>query len=178
MKVLGVITNWSGFKAFTVLLVILKRFCVFFHLHVIKIIKNWWWIINCLHVVNGSARNKFWWSYLLDIWHLDWFPVAHTMLCLSQVSVSCFLQIGNIDVEQQIKFFIANIFVVKSHLDSIFTDILPIRLNSAFVIVLVGPGCHGYTTFKSHSIWHLLMCLFLMENCNWLCSISIFICLV
>ena len=65
----------------------------------------------------------------------DWFPVTYTVLHFSQVSVSIFLQIGNIDVEQFIKFITAIIFVVKSHLDSIFTVFLPIRLNSAFVIV-------------------------------------------
>ena len=63
---------------------------------------------------------------------------GYIMLYFSQVGVSFFFQIGNIDVEQFIKFITAIMFVVKSHLDSIFTVFLLVRLNSAFVIVLVG----------------------------------------
>ena len=168
MKALGVIINWSGFKAFTVSLVILKRFCVFFHLRVIKVIKDWWWMINCLHVMKGSARNKFWWSYLLDIWCL-WLVSCHIYHAdFSQVSVS-FFHIGNIDLEQFIKFVTAIIFVVKSHLDNIFTVFLPLGWLLPLLLFWFEPGCHGYTVSKVHSIWHLLMCLFMMEFCIPLC---------
>ena len=72
------------------------------------------------------------------IMFLTGFPLMYTALYFLSSECLLFLQIVNIDVEQFIKFITAIIFVVKFHLDSVFTVSPPVRLNSAFVIVLVG----------------------------------------
>ena len=96
-------------------------------------------------------------------------------LYISQISVFPFLQIGNFNLEVFIKFMSAIIFAVKPHLDEVFTVFLPVRWIQPLLLFWSGPGYHGYTVSRVHSIRHLWMYLFVMEFCIRLCFFNILI---
>ena len=80
---LGVITNWSGFKAFTLSLAILQRFCVFFHLYVNKLLR----ILEDYNLVLeiNFGDHRFDVCILLDVLFFHWW-----VCCLLHITFMVF----------------------------------------------------------------------------------------
>ena len=69
---------------------------------------------------------------------MGWLLITYTVLYISQVSVFPLLPLGNFSVEVFIEFISAMSFVVKPHLDRVFSDLLTIRWIQPLLLFMAG----------------------------------------